>query len=438
MKNLVLLITLFCLTFPANAQHLVEAGKGYSSTSVNATVFRNNSIVTRGDTQYISFYDGDGYLVVGKRRLGSGQWTLHRSQYKGNVRDAHNIISMMVDGDGYLHLSFDHHGQKLNYCRSITPDTLVLGEKESMLGCEEEDVTYPEFYLLPKGDLLFAYRSGASGRGNLVLNRYNLKSRCWERVQDVLIDGENARNAYWQLCVDAVGTIHLSWVWRETWLVETNHDLCYACSSDGGKTWQKANGEKYELPIRLSNAEYACRIPKNSELINQTSMSTDAEGHPYIATYWRSADSNIPQYRLVWHDGKQWHNRQVMERKTPFSLKGGGTKMIPIARPRMVVDRQWVYYIFRDEERGSKVSMAYTDDARHGNWQVKDLTDFAVHAWEPSYDTELWKNRKQLHIYVQDTRQGDGEKQLETAPQSVYVLECNDMNHIIKRLKKHE
>lgn len=433
MKKLFLLILFLCTALPMKSQRLVEAGKGYSSTSVNTTVFRNNSIVTHGDTQYISYYDPEGYLIVGKRALGSKEWTLQRSQYKGKVQDAHNIISIMVDGDGYLHVSFDHHGQKLNYCRSIAPNSLTLGEKEAMLGNNEADVTYPEFYLLANGDLLFAYRSGASGRGNLVMNRYDLKTRKWERVQDILIDGENARNAYWQLCVDSSGTIHLSWVWRETWHVETNHDLCYARSLDGGKSWQKANGEKYELPIRLGNAEYACRIPQNSELINQTSMSTDAAGNPYIATYWRSADSDVPQYRIVWHDGQQWHSRQVMERKTAFSLKGGGTKMIPIARPRMVVDKNKVYYIFRDEERGSKVSMAFTADARQGEWIVKDLTDFPVNAWEPSYDTELWKAKKQLHIYVQDARQGDGEQLSEAEPQSVYVLELDDMDKIIKR-----
>lgn len=433
MKDLFLLILFLCTALPMKSQRLVEAGKGYSSTSVNTTVFRNNSIVTHGDTQYISYYDPEGYLIVGKRVLGSKEWTLQRSQYKGKVQDAHNIISIMVDGDGYLHVSFDHHGQKLNYCRSISPNSLTLGEKEAMIGNNEVDVTYPEFYLLANGDLLFAYRSGASGRGNLVMNRYDLKTRKWARVQDILIDGENARNAYWQLCVDSSGTIHLSWVWRETWHVETNHDLCYARSLDGGKTWQKANGEKYELPIRLGNAEYACRIPQNSELINQTSMSTDAAGNPYIATYWRSGDSDVPQYRIVWHDGQQWHSRQVMERKTAFSLKGGGTKMIPIARPRMVVDKNKMYYIFRDEERGSKVSMAYTADACQGEWTVKDLTDFSVNAWEPSYDTELWKAKKQLHIYVQDARQGDGEQLSEAEPQPVYVLELDDMNKIIKR-----
>lgn len=405
------------------AQHLVEVGKGYSCTSVNTAVFRNNSLVTHGDQQYISYYDADGYLVLGKRKLDSEQWTLHRTQYKGNVKDAHNVISMMVDGEGYLHVSFDHHGHKLNYCRSIAPGSLELGAKIPMTGDDEGNVTYPEFYPLAGGDLLFVYRSGSSGRGNLVMNHYSLKDHKWTRVQDVLIDGEDKRNAYWQLYVDEKGTIHLSWVWRETWNVETNHDICYARSFDKGVTWHKSNGERYELPIRLSNAEYACRLPQNSELINQTSMSADAAGNPYIATYWRDSDSDIPQYRIVWNDGKMWHNRQVMERKTPFSLKGGGTKMIPIARPRIVVEGGEVFYIFRDEERGSRVSMAHAADISTNKWTITDLTDFSVDAWEPSHDTELWKKQRKLHLFVQHTRQGDGERTAEIEPQMIYVLE---------------
>lgn len=422
MRNWLWIIMLGCLPHVIKAQKLTEVGRGYSSTSINTAVFRNNSIVTRGEKQYISFYDAEGYLTVGRRQLGTDQWTLHRSQYRGNVKDGHNVISMMVDGDGYLHLSFDHHGHPLNYCRSIAPDTLVLGDKEPMTGRDEQDVTYPEFYALAGGDLLFAYRSGMSGRGNLVMNRYDLKTRRWERVQDVLIDGENERNAYWQLYVDPAGTIHVSWVWRETWKVETNHDLCYARSTDGGRTWQKSNGEVYQLPIRLANAEYVCRIPQKSELINQTSMSTDAQGNPYIATYWRDADSDVPQYRLVWYNGHRWCQQQLSHRHTPFSLSGGGTKMIPIARPRIVVDGKRAYYLFRDEERGSRVSMYYTRNVDKGKWKVKDLTDFAVHAWEPTLDTELWKTHRLLDVYVQDTRQGDGEKTVQTEAQPIYVL----------------
>ena len=421
--HLLTLLTALVCTMPATAQRLVEVGEGYSNTSVNTAIFRGSSIVTDGETQYISYYDPEGYVTLGKRKLGTTDWTIQRTQYKGNVADAHNVISIMTDGDGYLHVAFDHHGHPLNYARSQAPGSLTLGEKLSMTGEDESDVTYPEFYRLPDGDLLFAYRSGASGRGNLLLNRYDLKSRTWKRVQNILIDGENQRNAYWQLYADEDGKIHLSWVWRETWMVETNHDLCYACSPDEGKTWYKSDGEKYTLPIRKDNAEYACRIPQNSELINQTSMSADADGHPYIVTYWRDADSKIPQYRLVWNDGKTWRNSQITDRKLPFTLKGGGTKMIPIARPKIVVDNGKAWFIFRDAERGSKVSMAYTGNVSGGKWEVSDLTDFSVEAWEPGIDTELWKQKKRLHIFVQKTYQGDGEKAVKADPTPIYVME---------------
>ena len=215
-RTLLLTFLLLSVSALCFSQKLVEVAKGYSCTSVNTTIFRNNSLVTHGDEQYISYYDADGYLVLGKRKLNSKQWTLHRTQYRGNVKDAHNIISIMVDGEGYLHVSFDHHGHKLNYCRSIAPGSLELGDKMPMTGVDEGNVTYPEFYPLTDGDLLFVYRSGSSGRGNLVMNRYSLKDHKWARVQDVLIDGEDKRNAYWQLYVDEKGTIHLSWVWRET------------------------------------------------------------------------------------------------------------------------------------------------------------------------------------------------------------------------------
>ncbi len=411
------------ITFTTN---LSEVGMGYSQTSVNTTVFRNNSLVTQNGWQFICYYDPDGYLVLGKRKSNTTQWEVKRTKYKGNVKDAHNVASMMLDGDGYLHVSFDHHDGHLNYCKSIAPYSLELGEKIPMIGKDENKVTYPCFYALRGGDLLFNYRSGASGRGNLVLNRYDVKQRKWYRVQDVLIDGENKRNAYWQMYVDKAGTIHLSWVWRETWHVETNHDLCYARSYDNGKTWYKATGRKYDLPIKYSNAEYAVRIPQKSELINQTSMSTDDMGRPYIASYWRDADSEVPQYRLVWYDGFKWNNKVVFQRKTPFSLSGGGTKMIPIARPRIVVVGKKMFYIFRDAERGYKVSMAYSNDFAKGNWQIKDLTDFPVDAWEPSHDTSLWDNFHTLNLFVQHTKQGDGEKRVKFEPQPVYVLEVNE------------
>lgn len=415
------------LPFTIQSQRLIPVREGWANNSVNTTVFRKNSLVSLGNIQFIAYYDQDGYIVLGKRKISDKSWTLKRTQYTGNVRDAHNVISIVVDGDGYLHVSWDHHGHPLRYARSIAPYSLDLGDKESMTGETENHVTYPEFFRMPDGNLIFMYRDGESGRGNLVLNRYDLKTRKWTQIQKNLIDGENLRNAYWQACIDSRGTIHLSWVWRETWDVSTNHDLCYARSFDGGKTWEDSKGNKYNSAININTAEYACYIPQEHELINQTSMTTDENGNPYIATYWREKDSDIPQYHIVYNKDGKWNTLNLNFRKTPFSLKGGGTKRIPISRPQVISsthnNKTSLKLIFRDEERGSKVFLATCDDILSNKWDIADLTDFSVNSWEPSYDTELWKNNKLLHIFVQNTEQVDGEGKADIPPQQVYVLE---------------
>jgi hypothetical protein len=47
-------------------------------------------------------------------------------------------------------------------------------------------------------------------------------------------------------------------------------------------------------------------------------MAADDKEHPYIATYWREAGSAIPQYQLVYHDGKQWQVKNLGFRTMPL------------------------------------------------------------------------------------------------------------------------
>lgn len=404
-----------------------DVDSGWAANSVNTVIFRKNSLVTFGNTQFIGFYNGAGYVVIGKRAGGSKAWQLRQTPYKGNTSDAHNTISIIVDGAGYLHLSWDHHNNPLRYCRSVQPGSLEMSSKMPMTGKAEASVSYPEFYKLPDGDLLFFYRNGASGRGNLVMNRYSVHTKQWTQLHDNLIDGEGARSAYWQACVDSRGTIHLSWVWRESPDVSSNHDLCYARSRDGGKTWEKSTGQNYVLPIRAATAENACSIPQKSELINQTSMYADAQGHPYIATYWREADSPIPQYHLVFNTGSQWQIQNLGFRKTPFSLSGAGTKRIPISRPQIIAWQSGrllsAALIYRDEERGNRISMALNKDLRQTGWQLHYLGTEPVGSWEPTYDTELWKTKGILNLFVQNVEQVDAEGKAALPPQMIRVVE---------------
>jgi hypothetical protein len=219
----------------------------------------------------------------------------------------------------------------------------------------------------------------------------------------------------------------VSWVWRETWDVSTNHDLCYARSNDGGVTWEKSDGQEYIIPVTAATAEYACNISQNSELINQTSMYADSDGNPYIATYWTSSWTNVPQYHMVYHDSAGWKSKQISNRSTAFSLSGGGTKKIPVSRPQILVDDKndsvKVYLIYRDEERNSKVSVNVCSNLDSDQWLVYDLTDFPVDSWEPSYDTELWKDSSRLNIFVQRSGQGDAEGLEDIPAQPVYIIE---------------
>ncbi|MBI1389388.1 MAG: neuraminidase [bacterium] len=402
-----------------------QIGLGWAKNSINAVIFRRNSLVTHGEFQYAAYYDEQGRVILARRELGSADWTTHVTQYKGDVNDAHNTISIMVDGGGYLHMAWNHHVDPLHYCRSLKPESLELGDPMPMTGLHEDHVTYPEFHRLADGGLIFFYRDGASGRGDLMMNRYDLKTGTWTQVGDAFINGEGQRNAYWQAAVDSRGVIHLSWVWRETGDVATNHDLAYARSEDGGVTWLRSNGEPYKLPITQETAEYACRIPQSSELINQTSMVADAQGHPYIATYWRPPDSPAPQFFMVYHDGTRWNTSQVTHRTESFTLSGGGTRRIPISRPQIVADaaRGTACVVFRDEEMGEGVNVAICSDLANPAWKIVKLTTRPVGLWEPTYDTLLWRRDKILSLFIEKVGQGDGEKLEDLPPQPVSALD---------------
>ncbi|MGF7076792.1 BNR repeat-containing protein [Mucilaginibacter sp. 3215] len=402
-------------------------GLGWANNSVNTVIFRKNSLVTFKGEQYAAYYNNEQVLVLAKRKSNSTNWKVATTQYKADAADAHKDISIMVDGAGYLHVAWGHHNQALNYAKSIKPGSLILSDPQSMTGGGENKVSYPEFYRLRGGDLLFVYRDGGSGNGNLVMNRYSIATQKWVNIQQNLIDGEGKRNAYWQMCIDKKGTIHISWVWRESPDVASNHDMGYARSNDSGLSWEKSTGEKYTLPINAANAEYACKIPQHSALINQTSMFADDKGNPFIATYWRDSSTTIPQYHIVYKTGNNWSSVDLGFRKTAFSLGGTGTKRIPISRPQIIAwsngGKQSAALIFRDAERGDKVSVAMNADLKTSNWQVSDLATAPVGEWEPTYDTELWKDKKILNLFIQQVTQVDGEGKASIPPTKVQVLE---------------
>jgi len=151
MFRLYSIAVLFAITEGLSAQsiksvHTVFVDSGWANNSVNTVIFRKNSLCTYKNTQYISYYNKEGVVVLGKRTIGKTKWFLKTTDYKGDVADAHRSISIITDGDGYLHMSWNHHGNKLHYSKSMAPGALQMTEELCMTGIAESNVTYPEFH----------------------------------------------------------------------------------------------------------------------------------------------------------------------------------------------------------------------------------------------------------------------------------------------------
>src|SRR5688572_18241275 len=118
-RLLALLPLVALLPVAASAQpRLVPVAEGWAQNSINATIFRRNSIASHGGIQVVAFYDPAGRVVLARRRLESTAWDVQTTRYTGNVKDAHNSINVMFDGSGVLHMAWDHHASPLRYCRS--------------------------------------------------------------------------------------------------------------------------------------------------------------------------------------------------------------------------------------------------------------------------------------------------------------------------------
>jgi len=405
------------------------SGAAFAGSSVNVVANVRQSVFTHGRTQFAAFYDADRFMVLARRSRDDDRWETRRTAHQGNAADAHNSISLVVDGAGILHVAWDHHASPLNYARGVAPGSLELGPRLAMTGQRESRVTYPQFSRLPGGDLLFLYRDGASGRGTLVLNRYVVAKGAWTAVQTNLIDGEGERSPYWDMTIDRQGTLHLAWVWRESPDVATNHDICYARSADEGRTWSGSDGIRVAVPITARTAEYAVRIPQNSNLMNSPAITADDGGRPYVTTYWSATPGAAPRFHVVHREGAAWRIIEGPARTDVFTLSGGGTKAPPISRAVVLVEPDGrasrIHLIYRDSgpAGGGRVTAATLERPGGRTWAVRDLTSEPVGAWEPAIDPTAWAGLREVHMLVQRVTQRDGDDRTgEAAPTPIGLL----------------
>ena len=104
-------------------------------------------------------------MTVASRNLDSAEWTKKTLPSRLHW-DSHNYVVIGIDQEGYIHVSGNMHADPIVYFRSEKPyDVTSLVAISSMVGTEEDRVTYPQFFNTKSGDLLYSYRIGGSGHG---------------------------------------------------------------------------------------------------------------------------------------------------------------------------------------------------------------------------------------------------------------------------------
>jgi hypothetical protein len=439
------------LTPVANGTNTAATGYAYAGSSdINAVAFICSGLMTVSNQQFFAYYGWhqtdpnyayNGTIWIARRTAGSNDWEVFQTTFTpDDITDGHDVVAFGIDGSNYMHLSWGMHDEALHYARSTAP---VTGSQPIAFGADfgpagmtgvETETTYPQFLTLPNGDLLFLYRVGVSGGGNTWLNHWSLASQTWTNVN--LIGGTASQfiqgiwpatnyNAYPQMpCLDANGNLYLAWTWRETPAYESNNNLLFAKSLDGGVTWRRFDGTTYDLPISQGSesgdanaiGQVIVPIPQNDSLINQAGMCLDTSNNPVLATWWApgSATNNYQrQYLVVFPDTNGvWQTRQVFNRTNdPPDTMFLDSYVRDLGRPVVVCDQQdRLVVLFRDNCGSNGLTVAYTPpyavDPLRTNWASVTLTSDNLGSYEPVIDLRRWQRDNVMDIVYQAS---DGE-----------------------------
>ncbi|KAK0657977.1 hypothetical protein B0T16DRAFT_315354 [Cercophora newfieldiana] len=330
---------------------------------LNGNAFQQDAIASFRGWQYAAFYSfldapEPLYIHLGRRKLPTGPWeVLLLKDYPQTTDDGHNTVQLGIcPGDGSIHLSFDHHCDKLRYRISKpsvaldppsypwSPD-LFFPTQEHLPGLPKTHtpfhyVTYPRFLPIPdSGELLFTLRDGKAGLGNDHLYLYARSPSESSYTFTYLGQYLTGRwsNPYIHGLDYRAGKVHVTWVWRE-WVcykgwddpadtqhkmqagpngAENNRDMCYAWSPDLGRTWKNSDGAtiadlaKEETIDNDSKGITAFSIPKGSGLTNQEAQVVDGGGGVHVLNrdtldgkviwrhYHRSPDAGVWTKRPV-------------------------------------------------------------------------------------------------------------------------------------------
>lgn len=333
----VVLATMMTLALIGVLLPATRADAGVVSQSVVADVWSVHQtgrpvLLTTSTDQYVAYYDADLYLTVAQRPASGGNWTYNKTAIQSNWQTGfHHGIAMQTDAAGNLHVFAAMHNEALKYMRTSTPGSIdSLTTITSMVGTDETRISYPVLLKDAAGDLYLSYRTGGSGNGNQLINKYSTASSTWSRLVSPLFDGATSgTSAYINgPTLGPDGLFHIAYVWRATGDVVTNYDLSYVRSADL-LNWTTASGQPVTLPITPTRPGVVVDpVLQGGGLFNGLHfLGFDAAGSPTI-TYPKYDAQGFTQVYNARLEGGSWESVQATDWTYRWHFSGGGA--IPI------------------------------------------------------------------------------------------------------------
>jgi hypothetical protein len=199
--------------------------------------------------------------------------------------DAHRNPTLMLEDTGYLYVFFGAHNHPTKVLRSDRPYAIDSWQKCATI--IDPKTSYPQPFQLQPDEIFVSYREATCGwRSRLSTNH----AATWEEPIDIVAFEECAIYA---VSIAATGDyprkIHLTWSRlgggteeeiRTKHLWARRYNIYYACSEDGGLTWQRSNGALYDLPIVEETAEKLYDCGERGVWLKDIQLGLN--GQPYV------------------------------------------------------------------------------------------------------------------------------------------------------------
>ncbi|KAI2782740.1 hypothetical protein F4815DRAFT_462475 [Daldinia loculata] len=427
---------------------------------LNGNAFQQDVIQSYNGWQYACFYSSLSvdsaqeplYIHLSRRKLPEGKWeTLIFEDYPQTTDDGHNTIQLGIcPGDGTIHLSYDHHCDRIRYRYSQpgvahTPESfpwsasLFTPHLSQLPGLEEEHdellsyVTYPRFVQLNR-NLLFSFRTGKAGLGDDHVAVYGPRK---DRSYGYTVLGTNLKgvdnNPYIHGLDIRAGRLHATWVyrgfvWYEGWddpldikhkqqrgpnSAENNHNICYAYSDDGGQSWRNGAGEliadlaKGESVRPDASGIVAFEIPKGSGLSNQEAQAIDHEGGVHVLN--RDAEDGEQKWKHYYRSPKGvWTQRALPHVQ---GIKGG-------KRGRLAVSKDDDLYLILPDHTAPVLTVLKA--SKESNYSEYELAwrENGFPPTEPLVDTTRLDYDNVLSVFTRATNGAD----IESSPRVDVVV----------------